>query len=163
MSKFEIKFSPDEKTIQAQAGQTIMDAAQAGGIDINNACGGDGVCGKCRVIVKKGDVAAPSTIFLTRGDVQKGYVLACLAKVESDLEVEIPPESRAGQQQILTGSALGSELSTMYSPVEEIEIVAKDSESVFAHSPLATKIHLTLPAPTLQDNVSDLEIGRSHV
>ncbi|MCK4423465.1 MAG: 2Fe-2S iron-sulfur cluster binding domain-containing protein, partial [Candidatus Omnitrophica bacterium] len=94
MKKFEIKFSPDGKTVQAHSGQTIMEAAQAGGIDINNACGGDGVCGKCRVIVKKGDVEASSTIFLTRRDVQKGYVLACLAKVASDLEVEIPPESR---------------------------------------------------------------------
>jgi len=157
MMKFKIKFSPDEKTVEAQQGDTILEAAQAAGVDINNVCGGDGVCGKCRVIVRKGDVNAPSTVFLTRRDIQQGYVLACLAKIESDLEVEVPSESRTGQQQILTGAPDEVDLTGMYSAVEKIEAEAGVEEGVFAHGPLATKIYLELPAPTLEDNISDLE------
>ena len=39
----------------------------------------------------------------------------------------------------------------------DIESAKGIKEELLSHSPLATKLHLTLPPPTLQDSVSDLE------
>ena len=67
-------------------------------------CGGEGSCGKCRVIVQKGEVEGESTEFLTRDEIRRGYVLACQVRPRSDLEVEVPPESRlVGYEGIGTG------------------------------------------------------------
>ena len=78
---------------------------------------------------------------------KKGYVLACLSSVHSDVEVEIPNESR-----------LGSDKISVYTKSEEVEsgrAVIKDS--VFTHSPLATKLYLELPQPSHSYRLSDLE------
>ncbi len=57
-------------------------------------CGGEGICGKCRVIVRAGEVTGDSTEFLTRDEIRRGYVLACQVIPRSDLVVEVPPESQ---------------------------------------------------------------------
>jgi len=50
----QITFLPGERTVRGRVGQTLMEAAQAGGIEIDNACGGVAACGTCHVIVREG-------------------------------------------------------------------------------------------------------------
>ncbi|MDP2044360.1 MAG: 2Fe-2S iron-sulfur cluster-binding protein [Candidatus Omnitrophota bacterium] len=56
MQKFKVNFIPDNKIIQVEKDITILSAAISAGVYINSACGGDGVCGRCKVIVKQGRV-----------------------------------------------------------------------------------------------------------
>ncbi|GAF93800.1 unnamed protein product, partial [marine sediment metagenome] len=148
-----VKFSPEGKTAKVQAGETILEAARKANAYINSACGGDGICGKCKVIVKKGSVKSPATNLLSRDEVQKGYVLACQAVVQSDLEIEVAAGARPEEAQIVVDGQ-----PPLYSRVDEMQSTEKLEKKIkFETSPLATKMYLELPAPTLKDNTADLQ------
>ena len=51
-------FFPEQKEIQIEKGITIMKAAEKAGVYINSLCGGNGVCGKCKVQITGGDIRA---------------------------------------------------------------------------------------------------------
>lgn len=150
-------FYPDNKTVEAQAGRTVLSAAISAGVYINSSCGGDGVCGRCKIILKKGEVVTQHTGRVSLEERNRGVYLSCLTTIQSDLEVEIPPESRLDFEK-LTPQELELRLKGLYSEAEEIEpaeSVLKDG--IFTHSPLATKLFLELPLPSLEDKISDLE------
>jgi len=157
MEKFKVTFYPDDKSIEAENGKTILSAAISAGIYINSSCGGDGVCGRCKVLVKKGEVSTQPSGRLSLEERKQGVYLACLTTIHSDLEVEIPPESRLDLDK-LSSQDLELRLKGLYCAAEEIEAPATpQGEPVFIHSPLATKLYLELPAPSLEDKISDLE------
>ena len=93
--KVQVTFNPEGECVGVSADATIMDAAKSAGVDLTSPCGGDGLCGKCKVIVRQGNVTARPTSLLSREEIRHGYVLACQTAVTGDVEVEIPPESRA--------------------------------------------------------------------
>ncbi|NOX97119.1 MAG: DUF4445 domain-containing protein [Nitrospirae bacterium] len=157
MSECKVTFYPEGKSVTVEKGEDLLHAAVAARVYINSSCGGDGVCGRCRVIIKKGEVVSDPTGRLSDGEREKGYCLACRTTVKTDVDVEVPPESRLEEEQILTEEAKVSRLAGLYSRAEEIEVISEGKESLFTHSPLATKVYLELPPPTLQDNISDLE------
>src|SRR3989339_146306 len=95
-------FLLDNKKIRVTKGTDVLDAAIAAGVYINSSCGGEGICGRCKVIAKKGEVKSEPTGRLTKEETKQGYVLACRATVHSDVEIEIPLSSRLGKEQILT-------------------------------------------------------------
>jgi len=101
MKTCKITFLPDNKTVIAKPGSTILEAAQDSGVYITSVCGGDAVCGKCRVIIKSGKVEAKPTGLLTPEEIKEGIILACNSKVVEDIIVEIPPESRAEEGEVL--------------------------------------------------------------
>ncbi|MBT9142394.1 MAG: CDP-6-deoxy-L-threo-D-glycero-4-hexulose-3-dehydrase reductase [Syntrophomonadaceae bacterium] len=153
-----VTFQPEEKKITVPKGTDILSAGIAAGVYINSSCGGEGVCGRCRVIVKNGRVVSEPTGRLTREEIEKGYVLACRATVIEDAEIEIPPASRLEKEQILTEESKAERLFGVFSKAVDIEKGKETKErAIFSHSPLATKIFLKLPSPTLKDNISDLE------
>jgi uncharacterized 2Fe-2S/4Fe-4S cluster protein (DUF4445 family) len=88
-----IQFLPHNKQITVADGESLIRAAMEAGVHINASCGGGGVCGKCRVRIESGEVEGGISEKLTDQDREKGYRLACLAKVTSDLTVRIPVES----------------------------------------------------------------------
>ena len=51
MSQVQVTFLPSDVSIEVPRGETVLRAAMAAGVHINASCGGDGVCGKCRVII----------------------------------------------------------------------------------------------------------------
>ncbi len=53
MTTYTVLFVPDRVSVDVERGTTIL-AARQGGVFINSLCGGDGVCGKCKVIVRLG-------------------------------------------------------------------------------------------------------------
>lgn len=158
MEKCIITFYPDNKKIEVAKGHELLSAAIAAGVYINSSCGGDGVCGRCKVIIKKGDIRAEPSGRITPEEKAKGYVLACLTSVHSDLEVEIPPESRLDLEKISEEDLQFLRLKGLYSEAEELDKSESHiKEGIFIHSPLATKLYLELPPATLQDNISDLD------
>ena len=153
-----ITFLPDNRKVRVSKGTDILDAGIAAGVYINSSCGGEGVCGRCKVIVRSGAVESEPTGRLTREEIQKGYVLACRATIHGDVEIEVPPSSRLVKHQILTEEAKTERLRGVFSEAGEIERGVELAErEIFSHSSLATKLFLELPPPTLADNVSDLE------
>lgn len=157
MEKFKVTFYPDNKIIEAAKDTNILAAAISAGIYLNSNCGGDGVCGKCKVFVRKGQVITQPTGVITLEEKQRHIYLACLTTIHSDLEVEIISESRMDFEKPGL-QKLDSCLKEVYSKPEEIGFSASIlGENIFIHSPLATKIYLELPKPDLDDRISDLE------
>ncbi|MEW6665931.1 MAG: ASKHA domain-containing protein [Thermodesulfobacteriota bacterium] len=154
MPSFRITFLPFEKTVEVEPGTTLMEAAQKSGVEIANLCGGNGVCGKCKVRVVDGRIYADkhSISLLSREEIKQGYVLACQTKVDGPMTIEIPPESTLEEGQILMEG-----VQVDYSKPERISVhrVSADPLSLFA--PLVRKVFLELKAPTPQDNINDLE------
>jgi len=143
---YNVLFRPDEVSLKVAAGTTILAAAAEAGVFVNSLCGGDGVCGRCRVIVREGKTSGGSTEFFTREEIQQGHILACQARIESDLVVEIPPETR------LAGAPehVGDE-------VPFLADLSRLSGRDVRLCPLVRKTYLQLPPPSLDDNVSDLQ------
>ena len=86
MKHFHIIFKPDGKQISIHSGATIIEAAGQAGIILNTVCGGRGTCKKCVVYLEP--------------DARK--VLACQYRINSDLTVTIPNESKFFEQRIVT-------------------------------------------------------------
>jgi uncharacterized 2Fe-2S/4Fe-4S cluster protein (DUF4445 family) len=150
----EITFLPDKKKVTVQKGTTLMEAADLAGLRINSLCGGEGVCGKCKVKIKDGNVPRPSSSLsmLNKEELQEGYVLACQTPVEGNLTVEVPPESRLEGEQILMDTG-----AVRYSEPAFIERHPQEEAKVPFYSPLTSKVYLELPPPSLEDNLSDLD------
>jgi ferredoxin-NADP reductase/putative sterol carrier protein len=66
---------------------TILDAADTAGVSIDNACR-SGTCASCRVKLVSGQVTMDVEDALTDQDKAEGYILACQARVQGDVEVE---------------------------------------------------------------------------
>ncbi len=140
-----VSFKPDNVSVEVPASTTILTAANKAGVFIDSLCGGDGVCGRCRVIVHEGSVAGGSTDEFTHEEIQHGHILACEARIESDISVEIPPEPC---------------LSAGISFVENQAPYLTDLNKLLQYakpSPLVRKTYLELPLPTLDNNLSDLQ------
>jgi len=151
---YTVNFLPEGKRIEVEAGTTLMEAAEKAGVYINSLCGGKGVCGRCRVQVIDGNVRADknSISFLSGDEIKEGYVLACQTKVQSDMEVVIPPESRLEEEQILMESTVVD-----YSQPEKVSVTRIPSDPMSLFEPIAQKIFLQLKAPTPEDNISDID------
>jgi ferredoxin-NADP reductase len=66
---------------------TILDAADTAGVSIDNACR-SGTCASCRVKLISGRVTMAVEEALTDQDRAEGYILACQAKIQGDVEVD---------------------------------------------------------------------------
>jgi uncharacterized 2Fe-2S/4Fe-4S cluster protein (DUF4445 family) len=157
MEKFKVTFYPDNKTVEVERDRTILSAALSAGVYINSACGGDGVCGRCRVILKKGKVTTQPSASISLKEKEKNIYLACLTAIQSDAEIEVPAESRLDLEK-LSDEDIDRRLGGFYAKAEEVEIIDTVSEKkVFQPLPLAQKLFLQLPQPNLDDRISDLE------
>ncbi len=143
--KIKVTFLPQKETVEVEKGITLLEAAEKAGVYINSICGGDGICGKCRLIVREGEVKTRPTTLLSRDDIKKGYVLACQTEVIGDVVVEVPPESTAEGKILIDKDA--QRFRALYAPLKE--------KVYFTYEPLIQKLYLELPPPTLQDNVCD--------
>ena len=143
--KIKVTFMPLKESIEVEKGVTIFEAAARAGIYVSSICGGDGICGKCKVIIKEGEVTSRPTTLLKREEIKEGYVLACQTEVESDMVVEIPPESSAKEKILIDKDA--QRFRALYAPMKE--------QVSFKYKPLIQKLYLELPKPSLHDNVGD--------
>jgi len=145
-AKCNILFTPDGTSIEVPRGTTVLAAARKAGVFINSLCGGDGVCGRCRVNVRLGKVRGKTSEFLTREEIREGVVLACEAHAESDLVVEVPETSR------IIGQVL--EIDPSAARFSADEHLSRSQEKL---TPLVSKHYLELARPSLQNNMADLE------
>ena len=154
METYNVTFLPEEKTIQIDKNATIMEAAEKASVHINSICGGNGVCGKCRVQVKNGKTRADknSIAYLSPDEIKDGFLLACQAKVEDNMEIIIPPESRLESEQILM-----EDVTVDYDEPEKNYVARVPVDPLTFFDPLLQKIHLELDEPSKDDNIGDSE------
>lgn len=144
-----VTFEPDDVTVRVKDGENLLRAAMMADVLVTASCGGDGTCGKCRMIVEEGSVDTRHSSKLSKTQVAQGYVLACLTTVTGNATVRIPPESRPGTAPSRARS--GRVANTVLS--------AKDcSARVPARrdSAAITKRLVEMGPPDLTDNASDL-------
>jgi len=142
-----ISFLPDNITVTVAQGENLLSVAAAAGVYINAYCGGDGVCGKCKVHIDQGEVYSDRAT-LKQEDWDRGMRLACQTTVKSDLKVTVPEKINTG------GKSLKRK------PKTTRTISARSLDTLIGEwdvDPPVTKIYLELDPPTLSDNVSDMQ------
>ncbi|OKY76149.1 MAG: ferredoxin [Desulfobulbaceae bacterium DB1] len=143
-----VTFLPDRTTITVEDGENLLAAAAGAGVYLHAYCGGDGVCGKCKVKIVEGEVAADRGQHLKSTEYDQGIRLACQASVVSDVVVEIP--AQMGKD----GKALRRK------PKTTRAISARSLEALIGKwdvDPPVEKRFLKLDPPSLEDNVPDLQ------
>lgn len=146
-----VTFYPDNREIEVSQGENLLRAAMLAEVHINASCGGEGTCGKCRVLVDEGDIKklpAPKAETVTA----EGAYLACRSEILSDLVVRVPPEARLGERKVLERVKEGTAYGVLVTPEDARKLVTG-----WDIDPPVKKYHLRLPEPSLEDNLSDLE------
>ncbi len=154
MNECKVNFLPDGKTVIAEETMTLLQSAEKAGIYINSLCGGQGVCGECRLKITNGKARLEKEItgLLSKEEVRDGYVLACQARAEEDIEVMIPAKSRGEKQRIITDGSLVN-----YGEPEKVRLYKRPLDPISFFNPLVKKIFLQLPEPTRDDNIADID------
>ncbi len=148
--KYTVTFEPDGTAIRVDKGTNLLEAALAAGVHVNATCGGQGVCGKCRVVIETGEVGSEKTDKISEEKYEEGWRQACKAVVLSDCTVQIPVESRGLKRLVAQRLDMGR---------EERKIAALGTRPLaegWQFDPLAMKLPVELTPPTLKDNVADL-------
>ena len=84
----------DEKTIEVNAGSTLLSTLSNEKIFLPSACGGGGTCGMCVCQVEEGggEILPTEVGFFNRKQIQEKYRLGCQVKVKQDMKIRIPEE-----------------------------------------------------------------------
>jgi uncharacterized 2Fe-2S/4Fe-4S cluster protein (DUF4445 family) len=135
---FLVVFQPAGRAVRVPEGTPVLEAAAGAGLPLEAPCGGEGTCGKCRVLVRDG--AGPpcpaDQRFFHPAEVDAGWRLACQSVVRSPMSVEIPADSLLGARHKILAEAQAAPMPAADPPV--------------------VKRFLQLPPPERGDDVSDL-------
>ena len=132
-----VTFEPDGKTVTVEQGITITEAAASAGIIINSPCGGEGRCGKCKVVINAQNPESSTEVekkLLSDDELSEGYRLACQTHVTDNVTVTVPEDSRVAESKILSKGA---------------------GQDVELH-PNISKIYVELSEQTLDNQIADL-------
>jgi len=132
------------KKLDIEGRESLLQALKRQSVYLVASCGGKGICGKCRIRVLEGKYKITSTGKLDPFDVESGFVLACQTFPEEDLVIDIPKESRLIVGDVIEIARSG-DLSELFRSLDG------------KISPLVKFIHLDIPPPTINNNISDLE------
>jgi len=147
---YSVHFLPDDVIIEVESGTNLLQAAMSAGVHINASCGGEGVCGKCRVIIEEGEIESSRSSLLSEEDYQAGYRQACESLVQSDVTVRVPVESQL-EPRALNRPRPGQNAARM---AKEIGVEQLLKAGIF-NPPFVKKLVKVKP-PTHGDNISDL-------
>ncbi len=122
----------------------MLDAAVKAGVTITAPCGGEWVCGECRVRIESGPVEYVPRGCLSADELAQGWVLACASRLVGDLTIDVPQVETAGAARIVADGA----------PCRRAEEPGTGAQ---AAEPLAVKRLLQVDPPALDNSFSDLE------
>ena len=148
--KVMVIFQPSGRRGEVPKGVNIIEASRLLGVDIEALCGEKKVCGKCVVRIEEGHFEKyniQSSIdnvsswkeeeakFINEERRNKGFRLGCVAKINGDILVFVPEESRAGKQ-----------------------IVSKAARDIHIdHDPAVKLYTVQLDGPTFENKIGDFE------
>ena len=143
-------FQPSGARGYIKEGQTLKEASVRLGVDLEGVCGEQAICGTCKIRVEEGDfekygiqssrdsltpMGPSERKFFNIRQEEQGYRLSCQAKVQGDVVVFVPEESRMGKQIVRKAH-------------KELDIEIK---------PAVKKYYVELVKPTLEENQGDFE------
>ncbi len=133
-----IDMQPVGRRINIEAGQTLLDAAQEAGVGLISLCSGEGWCESCQIRVTGGEVNPPTDSemdYLGDEALEAGMRLACQTIPQTDVRIDIPPESLSTPQRL--------------------QVEGKDFD--ISLSPIVQVVDLEISPPDLDDLRSDVE------
>ncbi|MDB4840972.1 ASKHA domain-containing protein [Planktomarina sp.] len=108
-----VLFTPSGKRGRFETGTPILTAARQLGVDLDSVCGGRGICSKCQItpgygeFSKHGVTVAEGALsdwnaveqrYKNKRGLIDGRRLGCQATVQSDIVIDVPPESQVHKQ-----------------------------------------------------------------
>jgi Na+-transporting NADH:ubiquinone oxidoreductase subunit F len=83
-----------EKTLEVDAGGTVLSTLSNNGIFLPSACGGGGTCVQCVCQVHSGggSILPTEEPHFSRKEIAENYRLGCQVKIKEDMEIQIPEE-----------------------------------------------------------------------
>jgi uncharacterized 2Fe-2S/4Fe-4S cluster protein (DUF4445 family) len=153
MIKVTFKFENSEaKEAFALPGESLLEIARKTNVAIDAPCSGNGVCGKCKVKLVKGELESAKTAHISDEEYAQGWRLSCVSKVVSDVEVLVPDIASAYRSRMKVADL---------DSAEELEIFEHTKEQIAAAGITfetdLTVIELTLETPTLDSTMPDNE------
>ena len=112
-------FLPSGKRGTFANGTTLLQAARSLGVDIDSVCGGRAMCGRCQILCSEGDfpkqgITSRKEHLSAFGAVEQRYSaehgslgdrrLACQARIQGDIVIDVPPESQVHRQVVRKGA-----------------------------------------------------------
>lgn len=93
LGRVTINFTPSNQEFRVPQGVSVFDAASWNGLAIDSTCGGHGTCKKCKIQVLEGEVPISRLDIraFTPEQLKDGWRLACVARANSNLKVDVPP------------------------------------------------------------------------
>jgi uncharacterized 2Fe-2S/4Fe-4S cluster protein (DUF4445 family) len=135
---YQVVFQPSGRTGHVREGKTVIEVSRELGIEIESLCGGARNCGKCKIKLLEGQLSPftdEEAKFITESEKTEGYRLSCAAKIEGDVMVHVPEESRPERQ-----------------------VVRKEArEKPFELKPAVTLYFVELSPPSLHNPFGDLD------
>lgn len=130
-----VKIIPWGKTVAIPDGENLLQAIAEAEIPVRAACGGEGACSRCKVLLKEGRIMPGSPGGLTGEELASGYVLACQSIPVEDVVIEIPAGSLMDLPRV---------------------VLSEPGRDISSSEPLYRKIKLKLRRPSLDDPRDDL-------
>ncbi|MDP7396496.1 MAG: NADH:ubiquinone reductase (Na(+)-transporting) subunit F [Lentisphaeria bacterium] len=93
--KVKVVINDDEnKSLEVEAGSTLLNTLSSNGLLLPSACGGGGTCGVCRcqVLEGGGDLLPTEEGHISRKDGKDQWRLSCQVKVKQDMRIQVPAE-----------------------------------------------------------------------
>ncbi len=83
-----------EKTIEVEAGSTILSTLGNNKIFLPSACGGGGTCAMCKCQVNSGggEILPTEAPYFSRKEIADNWRLGCQVKIKEDMDIQIPEE-----------------------------------------------------------------------
>lgn len=100
MSELQLVIKTENETSESklffESGESLLLLCQKAGIPVAANCGGKGICGKCKVRFLKGAPlpTAQERRFFQPDELRQGYRLACLSRLYTDCEIEVPKQRK---------------------------------------------------------------------
>ena len=106
-----VVFNPSGVRASVASGATVLDAARAGGVDLDSVCGGRGLCGRCQVSPVTAEVLSepgPTELrYRGRRPIAAGCRLGCQALVLDNAVIDVPEASQVHRPVVRKAIDLG--------------------------------------------------------
>jgi len=149
-NKAMVIFQPSGRRGEVPKDITLIEASRLLGVDIESLCGEKKVCGKCKIRVEEGlfqkygiessgshlsSWQEEEDKYINAEEKKSGHRLGCVARVEGDVLIFVPEESRAGKQ-----------------------VVSKKARDIHIdHNPAVKIYYVELTPPTFEEPMGDFE------